>query len=159
MKDAATEKDAEAAIGDKTVIVGGGAVLCAWLVYSKGWGDEATEGWGAAKAWALDLLTPLRNVSPGGRVPTPADEPFGAAWAFLLGLTVVVGALGQSWLRWLARLPGGTFGAVVWLGAVAVTVAVSTVLASATLTVLGTWTAAGLTAGHMMRTHHKARKP
>lgn len=158
-REQATEKAAEAAIGDKTVILGGLAVLVAFLVYRNGWDDEITARWDAVWAWTMELVTPLRNVSPGGEVPSPADEPYGVAWAFLLSLTVVVGALGQSWLRWLLRVPIGSLGAVVWLGAAGITAVVSTVLASATLTVLGTWTAAGIMGGHMARTHYRARKP
>ena len=158
MRDRATEKHADEAVGDKTVIVAGLLAITAWL--GRDYWPEAKLYWDQAWAWAMEMITPLRNVSPGGEVPTPAnDAPFLVS-GMLFGLTLVVGAFGQDWLRWVLRPHLGLIGAVLWLGAAMVTLTLVTVLATATVGgTLGCWTLAGVMAGHMGRTHYQARKP
>ena len=155
---AETEKGVEAAVSDRAVIVLGLLAICAWL--GRDYRDEATAYWDQAWAWLMELITPLRNVSPGSDVPTPASEAPVTVSLILFALTLMVGAIGQDWLRWVLRPHGGLFGAVLWLGAAMMTVTLVTVLATATVGgTLGCWTAAGIMGGHMARTHYQARKP
>lgn len=158
MRDRATEKHADEAVGDKTVIVAGLLAVGAWL--GRDYWPQAKVYWDQAWAWTMEMVTPLRNVSPGADVPTPADDAPLLVGAILFALTVAVGAVGQDWLRWVLRPHLGLFMAVVWLGAALITLTVVVVLATATVNgTLGTWTAAGIMGGHMARTHHQARKP